>query len=117
MNDESRILKAHGVSEADWAVLFTVSYHTPLPLGQVVELAALEFRSEPLEDIPDAIQTCLERGWITMLHDIPDAPGENAVLHRGGIVLTEVGLKIKESLSEDLMATVLRAPPAVRQAC
>src|SRR5688500_12511790 len=117
MNDEARILKAHGVSEADWAVLFTVSYHTPLPLEQVVELAALDLGSGSSEQISDAIQSCLDRGWITTLHDVPEAPGKDGVFLPGGVVLTEVGLNIKESVSEDLMATVLRAPPTVRQAC
>lgn len=99
MAEETRILQAYGLSPEEWAVLFTVSYHTPLPAEQVVELARLELPGRGEAEMRSAVERCRRCGWLATLQTDE------------GIVLTEEGLALKSSLSEDLMATVIQATP------
>jgi hypothetical protein len=98
---ETRVLRAHGLTDEEWAVLFTASYHSPLPRDQVVEMATQEVLGREVET---GFQRCVDRGWIVLW--------ESAA--RGtGVVLTDTGRRVKESVSEDLMATVFRRPAFV----
>jgi hypothetical protein len=101
-SEEERVLQAHGLTGEEWAVLFTASYHTPLPRDQVVEMASQEILGC---DVNTALQRCVDRGWVALW---------DSVCRGTGVVLTEQGRRIKDSVSEDLMATVRRAPMLAR---
>src|SRR4051794_6382258 len=65
VREMQRILAAHGLTLAEWAVLSAASYYSPLPLEHVVETAVLEAEGKLGDaDLSRAFVTCRDRGWL-----------------------------------------------------
>ena len=111
-SEETKVLEAHGLGHAEWAVLFTASYHFPLPLEQLIEMAADEAGGTAgTEAVAAAVETALDRGWLSSwTSGTGTAGGEPAGRGRraaqDGVVLTEQGLRVKDAVASDLMATL-----------
>jgi hypothetical protein len=95
-NEELRVLDAHGIAQAQWAILFSTNYYSPLSSDVILASAAAELPQEwNLSDVAAALQECFDRDWV---QSMPTQNGE-------GVVLSDEGLRIKESVGEDLLAT------------
>lgn len=104
-DEEARGLQAHGLSYAEWAVLFTASYYYPLPAGQLVGLAADEGMASTRE-VSAAVEAALDRDWLAPFPAGPPSPCKDSPAPAGGLVLTDLGLRVKDAVASDLMATL-----------
>jgi hypothetical protein len=105
---QRRVLTDLGVTSAQWAILFSASYYLPVPPAQFVDMARLDCDEEiPQEELAEALDQCLERGWLGVSDEERAALGDLSGVESSelGVVLTEEGRELKNHISEALLET------------
>lgn len=112
-NHIHRVLSQYHLSPAQWAILFAASYYLPAPVHQFVNEAQLEANEDfTIDQLSDAFDECLKFCWIcsadeTRMHAITDDTNvESAQDMDKGIVLTDAGNELKETVSRAILETV-----------
>lgn len=111
-NHIHRVLSQFHLTPAQWAILFTASYYLPAPVHQFVTEAQLESDEDfTIDQLSEAFDECLNKGWIcsadeTRILEISDEV--NMELHQldKGIVLTDAGHELKETVGQAILETV-----------
>ncbi len=98
---EVHVLKAHGLTYGDWAILITAGYYIPVAGERFIEQATWEIqKGAKTEDVREGYDRCLTNGWVRLVreghmeHDIDVfgmKTGDITEYPENGVILTEAG--------------------------